>query len=171
MEKLETCTSSPIYAGTSAIWDIVENDELFNPIKSIYGGFTSGKFMLFDTHEDWHDGCFPRVSDWTRLCNRIDKYGESEYLTWISSKKNKLVADTCYCKIVRESKWESQATLYFEKPIKVIFGEVNGEPIVKEVNKIKGEFHIDWLWRLSGRQDKIANGIEVYFDCQEFELV
>jgi hypothetical protein len=154
---------------SSTIWEI-NDGEAFDPIKSIHNGATTGMLMLWDVHEDSDDGTFPRVSDWTRLCNRISNSGVSEYLTWISNKKGNLVAKTYYGTIERTAKYSNEAVITLSKPIQVIFGEVNGEPIIKEVDKIHGEFHCDWYWRQNGRQDKYANGLEIFFNCKKFEL-
>jgi len=149
------------------VWNIVEDKEVFEPIKSVNG--VTGTYMLMEMIEDSHDGTFPRVSDYTRLANRIDKEGISEYLTWISTKKSKkLVSNTGYCTIERTSKFSNEAVIKFETPIKMCFGVVNGEQIIQEIDQIKGEFDHEWFWMKNGRQDKIANGFEVYFNCKNF---
>ena len=117
--------------------------------------------------EDTMDGIFTRPQDWVRLANRIDKDGISEYLTWIS-KSNKLKIKHGYCTIVRESKWDNEATLVFDEPMKFVVGEFDGEEIIREFTKIKGEFSYEWFFLKNGAQDKIANGIEIYFNCKEF---
>lgn len=151
------------------LFKIVEDGDVFNPIGSVNQGLEKGKFMSFEYLDDNMDGIFPRVSDWTRFANRIDNDGISEFLIWISKNPSRLIADFGYCTVQRESKWDSEATLTFKEPIKVSFGKVNGEHIIREVDTIKGEFTYEWGWyRTTGRQNKIANVVEVFFRCDEF---
>jgi len=152
----------------SAIWEIVEEGKVFDPRKSIHQGSTTGNIMFFDQHEDGDDGTFPRVSDWTSLANKVEKNGVSSYLTWIGASKMKFNAG--YCTVIKEDNYSGNATLKFDKPITVVVGEVNGDPITTEVNEIEGEFNYDLTFRINGRQDKIANMIEVYFVCNKYLL-
>jgi len=149
------------------LFTVVEDGDLFVPLNSIHQNLSTGKFMLYDQFEDTDDGTFPRVSDYTRLANKIENYGASAFIHWQTGRK--LKADTGYCTVIREGKSDSEATLVFDKPIKVSFGEINGEHIVRNVTEIKGEFDYDWFWRKNGRQEKIANGCEIYFNCKEFK--
>lgn len=153
------------------VWSITEEEEIFDPVLSVNQGGERGKFMLIEHIEDEYDGIFPRISDYTRMANRIERDGISEFITWLSKRSNKLKADTGYCKIEREAKYKSEATLFFNKPITVCLGEINGKPITALVNKIKGEFTWEWFWFKNGRQNKIANGFDVWFDCQEYFLI
>lgn len=41
-------------------------------------------------------------------------------------------------------------------------------PIIEKVKRIKGEFCHDWFWTRNGRQSKIANGYEIWFNVQEY---
>tara|TARA_R110002020_G_scaffold259871_1_gene474021 strand:- start:436 stop:951 length:516 start_codon:yes stop_codon:yes gene_type:complete len=154
---------------TAQLFQIVEDKQVLKTHKTV-NQLEHGNWMSFELFLDDYDGCFSRVSDWVRFANRIDNDGVSEYLTWIS-KSNKLKIKQGYCTIVRESKWSDEATLIFDEPIEVVVGEVNDEYIVDKVNKITGRFSYEWLWMKNGRQDKIANGIEIYFDCQKYELI
>ena len=152
------------------LFKIVEDGEIFDPIGSINQGGEHGKWMSFEHLFDTDDGIFPRVSDWTRFVNRIENDGVTEYLTWIS-KNNKLKIDSGYCTIIRKGKWDNEATLYFDKPIEIEFGEINGDPITGKANVIHGEFSYEWGWWKNGRQNKMANSVEIFFDCQKFELI
>jgi hypothetical protein len=66
-------------------------------------------------------------------------------------------------KIIRDSKWDNQAILEFKEPIEVVIGQIGDKPIIEKVTKIGGEFVHDWFWSKNGRQDKIANGYEIWF--------
>jgi hypothetical protein len=33
---------------------------------------------------------------------------------------------------------------------------------------MKGEFTHDWFWTRNGRQDKMANGFEIWFSIKEY---
>jgi len=124
--------------------------------------------IIFDWIEDSFDGIFPRVSDYKRLANRMDNYGVAEFLTWISLRNKKTIASTGYCTIERESKWDSKATITFTEPITVKFAQINEEQITGKVNRITGEFSLDWFWMKNGRQNEIANAFEIYFKCDQY---
>ena len=40
---------------------------------------------------------------------------------------------------------------------------------VRQKLKIKGEFTHDWFFNKKGRQDKIANGFEIWFEVQNIQ--
>ena len=149
------------------LFEVIEDEAIFSPVKSVNQGLEHGNFMEIERISDDEDGTFPRISDYTRLANRMERDGTSEWLTWISKK---LIADIGYCKIIRESKYDTKSTLTFKNPILVKIGEVNNEPITQKVNRIVGEFTHEWFWMKNGRQDKIANGFDIWFDCKEYFL-
>ena len=152
---------------THTIWDIIEEDKTLLPHS---GGYTSGirKGILFEISDDNEDGTYPRVSDYTRLVNQIDNDGTYAWINRLTRKRNKKSIDFDGCTIKRTSDCDNEAIIEFKTPIKVIFGYVGDEPIVKEVSRIKGEFTHDWFWTKNGRQDKIANGFEIWFNIKEF---
>ena len=76
--------------------------------------------------------------------------------------------DFCGVKITRGRDWDTEATLEFKEPIEVVMGHVGETPTVVKVKKIKGEFTHDWFFRKSGRQDKIANGFEIWFEIKKY---
>ncbi len=153
---------------TTSIWGAVEDNEVLLPMRSINQGLENGQWMAFERVSDDEDGTFPRISDYTRLANKIDNDGVSAFLTWQGG--SKLKYDSGYCTVVRESKWDDEATLFFKEPITIQVAEVNGEPVTVQVDSIKGRFSCEWYWSKNGRQDKIANICEVYFDCQDLRL-
>ena len=152
---------------THTIWDIIEENKTLLPYS---GGYSSHikKAILFEISDDNEDGTYPRVSDYTRLANQIDNDGTSAWVNRLTRKRNKKTIEFYGCKIERSADYEDEAIIEFATPIQVIFGYVGDEPIVKEVKKIKGEFTHDWFWSKNGRQDKIANGFEIWFNIKEF---
>lgn len=148
------------------LWSIIDDKSVFKPLEEIYQ-HQLGKFMLIDQHEDTDDGTFSRVNTYTRLVKRIDN-DTSNYLTWLMSSKMKIGLDGSILR--RVDKHTAKVSLIFDEPINVVFGYVSDEPIIKEVTQINGEIYIDWFWRKNGRQNKYANGFEVYLDCEKFEF-
>jgi hypothetical protein len=149
------------------LFAIVEDGEYFEPETTVNG--IKGMYLSFEQFSDTDDGTFPRVSDYVRLINRMEHEGTGAFLTWIG--KSKLKFDSGYCKVIRESKYGSEATLLFDKPITVVAAYVNDTPVTFQANKITGEFTHEWYWNKNGRQDKYCNSVEVYFDCKKFELI
>lgn len=152
---------------THTLWDVIEEGKVLSP----YTGSNSShirKAILFEISEDTEDGTYPRVSDYTRLANQIDNDGTSAWVNRLTRKRNKKTIEFYGCKIERSADYQDEAIIEFATPIQVIFGYVGDAPIVKEVKKIKGEFTHDWFWSKNGRQDKIANGFEIWFNIKEF---
>ena len=152
---------------THRIWDILDEGTPLLPVTPKYPHHINNA-ILIDISQDSDDGIFPRVSDWTRFANKIDNDGIYRFLNGLTRKKNKLKIRYDRCTIIRNRDWEESAVIEFDTPVKVVFGHVGDEPIITEVKKIKGEFTHDWFWTKRGRQEKIANGIEVYFNIHEY---
>jgi len=51
----------------------------------------------------------------------------------------------------------------------MVFGYVGERAVIEKVKKIEGEFTHDWFFKKSGRQDKIANGFEIWFEVQNIQ--
>jgi hypothetical protein len=152
---------------THTLWEIIEEEKVLSP----YTGSNSSHItngILFEISEDNEDGTYPRVSDYTRLANQINNDGTYAWVNRLTRKRNKKTIEFYGCKIERSADYQDEATIEFETPIKVIFGYIGEEPIIKEVKKIKGEFTHDWFWMKNGRQNKIANGFEIWFNIKEF---
>ena len=152
---------------SSSLWEIIEDGAVLKP----YSGSTSSYIknaILFEVSDDREDGTYPRASDYVRLANKIDADGSAAWLNRLTRKRNKKVIEYYNFKIHRTADWQDEAILEFETPIEVVFGYIGEEPIVKTVKKIKGEFMHDWFWTSRGRQDKIANGFEIYFNIEEY---
>ena len=151
---------------THRIWEILDEGVTFEPV-DLKSSFIKNA-MLFEISEDTDDGTFPRVSDYTRFANSLDSEGTSYFINRLSRKKNKLELDFCGVKITRGSQWDCKAILEFPEPIDVIMGYVGEKAIVEKVKRIEGEFTHDWFFKKSGRQDKIANGFEIWFEVEKY---
>jgi hypothetical protein len=149
------------------LFEIVEDQIAFDPLHSING--QRGKYLRFEHLSQTDDGTFPRLCDWKKFMNRIDKYGISEFLTWVSRKSDRLVSDYDYCTIHRESKFDDEAIIKFKEPIEIIVAYVNDNPITIQADEIHGCFSYEWYW-LTNLRTNHANAIEIYFDCQKFFL-
>lgn len=149
---------------THTVWGILDGDGPFEGIKMDFGR----NCMLFEVSQDTDDGTYPRLCDWMRDANALDREGASHFLNRLTRKKDKTRIDFEGVTIVRDSKWSNEATLEFKEPIWVVMGRVGTKPVVQLVKKIKGEFTHDWFWTRNGRQSKIANGYEIWFVVQEY---
>jgi hypothetical protein len=152
---------------THCIWVLLDEGTPLLPITLQHSSHINNA-IIFDVHQDTDDGSFPRVSDWTRFVNKIENDGVYRFLNGLTRKKNKLKIRYDQCTIIRDKDWDESAVIEFDAPIKVVFGHVGKEPIIKEVKKIKGEFTHDWFWTSCGTQDKVANGVEIYFNIHEY---
>ena len=144
---------------THSIWGVFDKDGPFKGIKMDFGN----NCMLFEVSQDTDDGTYPTVASYTRDANGLDEEGASHFINRLTRKKNKLEIEYDGVKIIRDSKWDNQAILEFKEPIEVVIGQIGDKPIIEKVTKIGGEFVHDWFWSKNGRQDKIANGYEIWF--------
>ena len=144
---------------THTIWGVFDKEGPFKGIKMDFGN----NCMLFEVSQDTDDGTYPTVASYTRDANGLGEEGASHFLNILTRKKNKLEIEYDGVKIIRDSKWDNQAILEFKEPIEVVIGQIGDKPIIEKVTKIGGEFVHDWFWSKNGRQDKIANGYEIWF--------
>jgi hypothetical protein len=144
---------------THTIWGILDGE---GPVKGIKTSFGDNS-ILFEISQDTDDGTYPTVASYVRDANALDDEGASHFLNRLTRKKDKTKIDYDGVKIVRDSKWSNDATLEFKEPVDVVIGQIGDKPIVEKVKKIKGEFTHDWFWKKNGRQNKIANGYEIWF--------
>ena len=142
-----------------SIWGVLDGDGPLKGIKMDFGN----NCMLFEVSQDTDDGTYPTVASYTRDANGLDDEGASHFLNRLTRKKNKLEIEYDGVKIIRECRWDTKATLEFKEPIDVVIGQVGDKTIIEKVTKIGGEFTHDWFWSKNGRQDKIANGYEIWF--------
>jgi len=143
----------------SSIWSLLDGDGPLKGIKTDFGN----NCILFEVSQDTDDGTYPTVASYMRDANGLDDEGASHFINRLTRKKDKLEIEYDGVKIIRESKWDNQAILEFKEPIDVVIGQVGDKPIIEKVTKIGGEFTHDWFWSKGGRQDKIANGYEIWF--------
>ena len=148
-----------------SLWNIIEDNAAFAGYTR--KGFDIKNAMLFEISSDDEDGTYPRVCDYTRLANAIDGDGVSAYLNRCA-KRNKLNFNFMGVKVIRDAAYEDKATIEFAEPINVVFGQIGEERIIKKVKKMKGEFTHEWFWTKRGRQQKIANGFEIWFNVKEY---
>ena len=144
---------------THTIWGVLDGE---GPLKGIKMGF-GNNCILFEVNQDTDDGTYPTVASYTRDANGLDNEGVSHFLNRLTRKKDKTQVEYDGVKIIRDSKWDSRAILEFKEPIDVVIGQVGDRHILEKVTKIEGEFTHDWFWSKHGRQDKIANGYEIWF--------
>jgi hypothetical protein len=149
---------------THSIWGLLDGDGPLKGIKMDFGN----NCILFEVSQDTDDGTYPTVASYTRDANALDNEGTSHFLNRLTRKKDKTQLDYDGVKIIRDSKWDSEATLEFKEPIDVVIGKIGEKLIIEKVKKIRGEFQHDWFWTRNGRQDKIANGYEIWFIISEY---
>jgi len=148
------------------LFEIIEDGAFFEPYSRVNG--MNGMFMEIEHSSDDEDGTYPLIMHYITLVKKMDESGAPAWLN--RNAKDKLNIDYDGMKIVRKSQWDSEATLIFKEPITVVFGKVGEELITHKVSKITGEFTYEWFWTKRGRQDKYANGFNIYFECKTFEL-
>jgi hypothetical protein len=147
---------------TTQLWEVTEEGAILEPT-SIQGE----KSMLFEHFSDDEDGTFPHVMSYCKLVKRMDEDGASAFLDWYMGKKT--TYDNGYCTIERLSKFGSDIKLIFKEPIKVIFGYVGDEPIIKEVNSIVGDLTWEAYWhRGERRQTKYCNSVDMYLQIKKY---
>ena len=151
---------------THSIWGLLEDELPLEPLKG--DGFNIKNSMLIEISEDTDDGTYSRVSDYMRFANSLENSGASAFLNRCSRKKNKKVVDFMGAKIIRDADYRTAAIIEFTNPINVIIGHVGDRPIIEKVKKIKGEFTHEWFWKKNGRQNKIANGFEIWFNIEGY---
>lgn len=70
---------------------------------------------------------------------------------------------------LNQSEYSDEATIVFAHPIEIIVAYIGENPIKINVKQITGHFALEWFWTKNGRQNKIANGFEVYFNIEKYE--
>lgn len=149
---------------THTVWGILDEGGPFEGVKTDFGR----NCMLFEVSQDTDDGTYPTLASYMRDANALDREGASHFLNRLTRKKDKTKIEYDGVTIVRDSKWTEEAVLEFKEPIEVVMGRVGDKPVIQRVKKIKGEFQHDWFWTRNGRQEKIANGYEIWFRVDEY---
>lgn len=147
-----------------SIWNVLDGDGTFKGIKTDFGNIC----MLFEVSQDTDDGTYPTVASYTRDANALDREGASHFLNRLTRKKDKTLLEYDGVKIIRENKWTEEAVLEFKEPFETLFAYIGETPVVRDVKKIKGRFEVDWFWTKNGRQDRIANGYEIWFVIESY---
>jgi hypothetical protein len=150
---------------THSIWSLLDGDGPLKGIKMDFGN----NCMLFEISQDTDDGTYPTVASYTRDANALDEEGASHWINRLTRKKDKTQIEFYDgVKIIRENRWSHEAVLEFKEPVEVVLGYLDETPFVIDVKKIKGEFIHDWFWTRNGRQDRIANGYEIWFKIESY---
>lgn len=152
---------------TGTIWEILEDADVLLPVSRGSNSHINNA-ILFEISNDNEDGTYPRVSDYVRLVNQLEIDGTYAWINRLTRKRNKKEIDFMGCKIIRNADYANEAVVEFATPIKVVFGYIGDNPVVRDIKKISGEFTHDWFWTKRGRQDKVANGFEIYFNIKEY---
>lgn len=127
--------------------------------------FEKGLKLFIDQTEDTDDGTWTRVSDYTRFCNRVDSGDTKAIQNFLIGNRRKSLDYGAFF-LTKDS--DDGFIVTFISPVKVLFGEISGEPVVKTIKELKGKISWDFFFKRNGRQDKIANGIEFLIEDIEF---
>lgn len=119
--------------------------------------------ILFEISEDTDDGWYPTVASWVKAVTRLDENGADSWINSLTRKKNKGKIDYCGVTIVRSAEWCTAAIIEFNEPVTVVMGKVGDTLVTAQVSRIQGEFEHDFYFRRKGRQNKVANGFEIWF--------
>lgn len=113
--------------------------------------------VFFEELSDDMNGAFPRVNEWTRFANKIEKDG----INWWFERNAKYFNGI---KKVEKIWYGDKYKITFVNPLPIIFGMVGTEQVIKNANGLNVTVSYDWYWNKNWRQDKIANGIQIHFE-------
>ena len=130
--------------------------ELFNENTALD---ISGKVYLEELSMS-HDGIFPRLSDWSRFANSIDKNGAGEYIEkhfkWYNIQS------------INETKNYGTYTIIFKEPITVLLATINGEPVTAQAQLFTAAISHDWYYSSHHQKQypqwEKATGIEIFLE-------
>jgi hypothetical protein len=149
---------------TLFLWNAIKDGEILSSINtSMYD-----HAILVDVNEDVDDGTFPTLASYTRTVNQIEDNGISAWINRWTRKRSKLEIDMGEYLIIRKAKDDTDAILEFKEPIQVKLGKIGDKLHTAPVKRMKGEFFHDYFFTKGGRQNKIANGFEIWFSIQEY---
>lgn len=150
---------------THSIWGVLDGDGTMKGVKFN----DSGNAILFEVSQDTDDGTYPRLCDYMRDINSLEREGVSHFINRLTRKRDKTQIEFYDgVKIIRENKWTDEAIIEFKEPVEVVLGYLGETPIVIDVTKIKGTFDHDYFWTRNGRQQKVANGYEIWFKIDKY---
>ncbi len=117
--------------------------------------FTSNR-INFEVLDDTMDGCFARVCDWTRFANRINNNWIDEWF-----KKN-----WKYYEWITKVEQINNSTRFkiYTKNVKWFFATIGDKQLIESINGFTADINFEWYWTKNGRQNKIANWIDIYFE-------
>lgn len=150
---------------THCVWTLMEEE---NAILDPARNGTVRRGILFEISSDDEDGTYPRVSDYKRYVNSLDREGTNYFLNRLTKKKNKKLLEFEGIKIKRSADWDDHAEIIFPKPIRVRLENIGKRKIIENVTKLRGRFLHDYFWSKKGRQHDVANGFEIWFDIEEY---
>ena len=136
----------------------------------------NSELFTIDYHRDTDDGTFPTVNKWKRFCQRVDKDGDEAIFKFISGNRKAAKFDGFYIKRTNgmfgfdkdPNSYKNFYIIVVDNPIKVHFGEVGNESIIKEVRMIIGEIQYEFYIRKDGAQNEYCNDIEILFKPVKF---
>lgn len=152
---------------TSCIYNL--DDNLLEPAKGYY---KDRDRIYIDTTEDGDDGTWSRVSDYVKFCNKVDNRDYRAVQNFLVGKRKKL--DCGEFILSKETiQYADGLMIEFKKPQKVVFGSYTKDNktvlVTEEIKAVKGKLSHDFYYfKNTGRQDKIANGIELFIEELEF---
>lgn len=149
---------------TCNLWNAMDDGTALVGIPT--GGYDNS--ILIEVSEDTDDGTFPTLASYTRTINQIEDTGISAWINRWTRKKSKLEIDLGDYKIIREDKYSTTAILEFKEPITIWHTQVGETPVTSKVKRIEGELFHDYYFTRNGRQNKIANGFEVWFSMTKY---
>lgn len=158
---------------SSKLFEIVEDGYALELAQQIspHGCHSGFGFLELDRLDSDMDGIFPRKCDWFRFSNAVDKHGSAKLFNYIVG-AGKMKGNTGYCTIERESRYGDGATLFFDKPIKMVVGGYSEKGawknIIQEVDFLKGELVWEWWWK---RGEKAASSIEVFLRITDYGIL
>lgn len=127
---------------TQLYWAIEENEVLD----------ISNTVNIEDFSDDM-DGVFSRVCDWTRFANKINKDGIS---VWFE--KN---AKYYGINKIKELSYDTYE-IEFSEPIEILLATIWDRQVIEKVSTIRASISYEWYFMQQGRQDEIANWIEIF---------
>jgi len=140
------------------IYDVIE-DIILEP---------KNNTLLIEYLSKTDDGIFTAPINWYNFAHKVDKNGGAGVIDYFIGRK-KLSGNVYNFTLERDNWYESECTLKFNTPIKMVVGgyRKGGEwiNIIESVDFIKGEISYEWLF---GRGERKASSIEIYIEISDF---
>lgn len=136
---------------TSQIYFAVEEWEILD--------IRNWKKVFLTSYDDQEYWTFPRVNEWVKFANKIDK-------EWVELYLKKFYKNFWISKIEDTDEWNC-FKLTFKNPLKVCVSSIWERLIIENVKEVKIELNYEWYWTKNWRQNKIANWIDILCDFKE----